>query len=354
MRKFLSTGINKIKSFAILSYFQIIGIIFFILSLPCVSFSQQIEKLSTIEGQLIRSIPSLKNFKPGLISPQTSLSKKKETPNLRNLSANNIDYGTKAKSDPVLQRVSSTAKLSSQEANSLASIPSTIDKNFDGQGFTSVSPASPSIAAGPDHVLQMINGPTGSHFKIWDRDGNVVINQTILSSLFGGGDYSGVAEPVAIYDQFADRYMMTELGTVGGSILVNTLVIAISQTNDPTGGWNLYKFTDNSFYHSSPHFAAWPNVLYASTNDFLYNGSYFTSYLGTSLYAIDKNQMVAGNLTVTLLRYRLMTANKDDVCPVNISGSTPPASGSPGIFMYISDDNFTSSATDVDSVGFIS
>src|SRR6188508_1893543 len=130
MRKILSTCVNKKKSSSILSYFQITGIIFFILGLPCLSLSQQTEKLATIEGQLIRSIPSLKNFRPGLVSPQTSLSKKNEIPNSRNLSANHIDYVTKAKGDPVLQRVSSTAKLSSQETNSLVSIPSTIDKNF--------------------------------------------------------------------------------------------------------------------------------------------------------------------------------------------------------------------------------
>ena len=68
--------------------------------------------------------------------------------------------------------------------------------------------------------------------------------------------------------------------------------------------------------------------------------------------------MVAGNLTVPLIRYRIVTNNDDfrsfTVGPVNVSGTTPPAAGSPGMFMYFSDDNFTSSTTDVDSVGFIS
>ncbi|MBP9152889.1 MAG: hypothetical protein KBF73_11445, partial [Flavobacteriales bacterium] len=40
--------------------------------------------------------------------------------------------------------------------------------SFEGIGYTNVSPADPCVDVGPNHVIQMLNGGSGSYFKVWN------------------------------------------------------------------------------------------------------------------------------------------------------------------------------------------
>lgn len=100
------------------------------------------------------------------------------------------------------------------------------------------SPADPSLDVGPNHVIQMINGTGGSTFKIWDKSGNVIQNSTTFdnfmnsASLNGNPGWGGAGDPIVIYDQRADRWLLTEFSSSG-----NNLYVAVSTTADPTGSY---------------------------------------------------------------------------------------------------------------------
>jgi len=85
-----------------------------------------------------------------------------------------------------------------------------VDKALDGQGFSNINPADPSIAVGPNHVIQMINGNNGSAlFSIYDKSGNTVFPQTYMDQL-PGSSYNGGGDCIAWYDQLTDRFIMSE------------------------------------------------------------------------------------------------------------------------------------------------
>lgn len=335
--RFVNGGVKRVFLLAVLiSLFQI-------------SYGQSgYEKPRKVVGELIRVIPSLKDFIPG---EDTSMITRTEQGLISKKTWVNpvVDFGTKAKGDPVVQI--NTKKL----GNSATTSPDAgteVTQNFDGMGYTSVAPADPTMTAGPNHIIQMINGGSGGYFKIWDRNGVQVVGQTYMDLLTGAA-YSGAGDPVALYDQFSGRYMLTEFGYTGGvTSYINTLIVAVSQTSDPAGGWYIYRFQDNNFFVDYPHWGVWPDAIYATSNDFNTGG---TAYLGSSIYALNKAKMLTGDVTAELIRVRFTSTDNKFIstAPISISGPTPPAAGSPGMFMYYNDDNYTASATDVDSLGII-
>jgi len=301
-------------------------------------------------GYLIKVIPSLKDLQvpPDYKPTITRIRDRVIGLNEDNEETGRVQYSTKVKPDPVVQQFANSNNSNIVNPNPL---PNTfnggvITQNFDGMGYTSVSPADPSLCAGPNHIVQMINGSSGSYFKIWDRSGVQVVAQTYLDLIVAGTGYTGSGDPVPLYDQFSNRFMFTEFGHVGAGSAINTLIVVVSQTADPTGGWYVYRFTDATFFPDYPHWGIWPNAIFASTNDFNTAG---TAYLGSSVYAMNKTKMIAGDPTAEVQRFRLQFNS----FPVNISGSTPPTAGSPGLFMYYSDDDFTVDPNDVDSLGIL-
>ncbi len=126
--------------------------------------------------------------------------------------------------DPVLQ--------ANTTANGV-SATATVGTNVNGMNYTSVNPSDPVVAAGPNHVIQMINAGTGSLMKIFNKDGSQVAAQFNFSNLTG---VQGAGDPIILYDQLAKRWLLTEFGYTGGiTSYVNTLILAVSAADDPLG-----------------------------------------------------------------------------------------------------------------------
>src|SRR5690349_22350886 len=67
------------------------------------------------------------------------------------------------------------------------------------QGLSaSVSPSDNNIAVGPNHVVQMANNNVSTNLRIWDKAGNVLINNITVQSFSGINDYG---DPNILYDQ---------------------------------------------------------------------------------------------------------------------------------------------------------
>ena len=352
MRKFLPFKMLLTKKQSL----QFISLLLVLLFMGTGSIAQKVLRNPIVtEGQLIKVIPSLKDYvaPAGFVPKITRKGDKVIGEDDDNEFIQRIQYNKKVVKDPVVQRFAATpAANTNSPINGIVNTPpptpnnfsgGLITQNFDGMGYTNVAPADPNMTAGPNHIIQMINGGAGSYLKIWDRNGVQLLAQIYMTTLVAGTGYSGSGDPVALYDQFADRYMLTEFGNVGGGN-INTMVVFVSVTNNPLGAWNVYKFTDNTFFPDYPHWGIWPNVLYATTNDFNVTPG------GSSVWAFNKAQMIAGNPTAQLQRFRLSFQSQ----PVNISGPTPPTTtGTVGNFMYYIDNDFNPNPGAADSIGMI-
>ena len=62
--------------------------------------------------------------------------------------------------------------------------PNTIT-TIEGMGYTSVCPADPTMAVGPSYIVQMINAASGAVFQVWDKSGNILLSQKLLSDITG-------------------------------------------------------------------------------------------------------------------------------------------------------------------------
>ncbi len=323
--------------------------------------AQDVKKVTTIRGIRTAITPKLSRWKPDFTDPVLKIKTRDEkglifARDLQPLSF--TDFGSKHQgADPVLQKSSSgnsTADKSMPSLSTTGSIPQleggTINNNFDGLGFANVSPADPTLAVGPNHLVQMVNGQNGSaFFRIYDKSGGTLSFQAFMDQL-PGSSYNGAGDCIAWYDQFTDRFVMTEFGDSSKTgTSVNSLIMAVSQTGDPLGSWYVYEFTDASFFPDYPKYGNWTNAWFGMTRDFV------GSYTGNSVWAFDKMKMIAGDATASVQRIRFTNPDNkyNSMCPVSVIGSTAPPAGTPGLFMYYNDDNFTSSPSDRDSIGII-
>ncbi|MFM9950723.1 MAG: T9SS type A sorting domain-containing protein [Saprospiraceae bacterium] len=196
-----------------------------------------------------------------------------------------------------------------------------LTRSFDAQTYTSVNPSDPSLDAGPNHVIQMINASSGARFQVFDKAGTSLSGPNQFDAFFGLP--GGKGDPIVLYDQLANRWFMSEFSAAG-----NLFMIAISTTPDPLGTWFTYTFTAPNF-PDYPKYSIWPDGYFITTNE-----------TTPAIYALDRTQMLAG-LPATMQRFttpNYPTIGFQSTTPVGLEGATPPPAGAPAMFMRMADD----------------
>jgi hypothetical protein len=226
-----------------------------------------------------------------------------------------VDYNPDLGPDPL---------LAVQEAAAAPDAPDgfeTLLLNYNGQGFSSVNPPDTVGEIGPNHYVQMINGGSGTRVTIYNKNsGAVITGPIILDSLAtSGACQTGLGDPIVLYDQQADRWLLSEFAGSG-----NHLCVYISTSANPTGSYYAYDFTTPNF-PDYPKYAVWRDAYYVSTNE---SG-------GPAVYALDRTRMLSG-LSATFQRRTapaLSGFGFQALTPADLDGVTLPPSGAPGLFM---------------------
>lgn len=118
-------------------------------------------------------------------------------------------------------------------------------------------PTDPTGAVGPNHYVNAWN----SAFSIFDKQGNLLSPPADLESFGGEFTNEDLGDPIVVYDQFADRFLITQF-----SDSPNSLLVAISQGPDPVNdGWYTYRFETGTF-PDYPKFFVWSDGYYVTTN----------------------------------------------------------------------------------------
>jgi hypothetical protein len=229
--------------------------------------------------------------------------------------------------DPVVQRV--LGKLG---------IPPPII-SFDGNSnLCGCSPPDPNGAVGPDHVVTMAN----LHYQIFDKSGNSLFgpaaNNTLWAGFGGDCQTDNAGDPVVLYDQLADRWILTQFTSSGPTFFE---CVAISTTSDPTGTYFRYAIDTGINFPDYPKGGVWPDAFYFSTREF--QGGPSGPFVGVGAYALDRAQALAGNPNATVVGF-LQPPNPlyivgDGLLPSDLDGQTLPPTGSPNFFVGSQDDN---------------
>jgi hypothetical protein len=209
--------------------------------------------------------------------------------------------------------------------------------NIDAQSFTGVSPPDTVGDVGPNHYIHAVNTSGGSQVRIYDKAQPVpnVLATFVLDTIpnVPAPCNAGLGDPVVLYDQLADRWLLSEFSSSG-----NRMCVYISQTNDPvTGGWFLYN-TQAPQFPDYPKYGVWPDAYYVTTNE----GA------GNPIYAMDRENMIIGAPARPTQRFNTpkdLVFGFEALTPADHDGINPPPAGAPAIMMRHKDDEGTPPAT---------
>lgn len=187
-----------------------------------------------------------------------------------------------------------------------AGSPSTQAVVFEGpnESDTPYVPPNPGVAAGPNYIVVLIN----SLIAIYDKSGNLQGGYNELSAFFSSLGITGdIYDPRVIYDQNDGRFIMSFTNVDLSNPTFGNVLIAVSQTSDPTGNW--YKFIlgskgfnvrDNAVtFPDFPTLGLSQSAVYISNGQFELN-SYCIWYGGCSfsdtwLRVIGLPELLSGN-----------------------------------------------------------
>jgi hypothetical protein len=222
--------------------------------------------------------------------------------------------------------------------------------NFNLFGFR-VNPPDPVGDVGPNHYVEMIN----LAFAVYDKQGNLLSGPTAIGDLWANfavedcTDPSG--DPIVLYDQLEDRWILSQFTTRGAPYYYNC--VAISKTGDPTGEYYRYAFItqadvlpDTYYFPDYPKYGVWTDSYIMTTRDFGDAGGY-----GISVYALEKNKMIAGNPKARAVQFFLdsnvvpLELIGDGLLPPDIDGKRRPIDGIAAPIVGTQDDSYPYGAT---------
>jgi hypothetical protein len=176
---------------------------------------------------------------------------------------------------------------------------------------------------------------TNLDYQVFDKNGTSLLGPIANNALwagFGGGCQThNDGDPVVLYDQLADRWLLMQF--TASSPYYNC--VALSTTNDPTGTFYRWAFPvgGGSNFGDYPKMGVWPDAYHISTREFA-GGS---TFVGLGAYAIDRPQMLAGNPNPTVISFLVPPSPAylvgDGFLPADLDGGTVPPAGSDEYYM---------------------
>jgi hypothetical protein len=203
--------------------------------------------------------------------------------------------------------------------------------NFDqagvNQGF-SVEPPDQALCVGNGFIFEGVNDA----FAVYSEHGALLAGPAQANAFFGVPFELNVSDPRCIYDKASNRWFVTMI-EYPNDFSKNHLEIAVSQTGDPTGPFNLYDIDvthDGSDFHAGdcpclgdqPLIGADAHGFYLSTNSFG-----VTAFEGAQIYALSKKALATGAPT-PVVRFDQLSSR---LGTIEVAASIQPSMTPPGV-----------------------
>lgn len=199
-----------------------------------------------------------------------------------------------------------------------------------------VSPPDTTGDLGPNHYVQWVNLRYAVYTVSRDASNNITgfnlvpgfpKNGNVVWQGFGGrceSDNDG--DPIVQYDQFADRWVLTQFAV---SATPYTQCVAVSTGPDPTGTYYRYSYSFASDFNDFPKMGVWRDA-YMITYNMFKRGRTFS---GANVCALERNQMLSGLSARQICK---LTSAAASLVPADIEGPTLPPAGSASPLLSIS------------------
>jgi hypothetical protein len=194
--------------------------------------------------------------------------------------------------------------------NSFNGLDHADQRNADNGNQISAEPSSPALAVGHGYVLEAVNNalqvykPNGKPLLAAPVSMNKFFNLVSEFNSVTGEQGPFLSDPRAFYDWTNGRFIVTEWATLnngsGVPLNISLQFVAVSQTSDPTGGWNIFSYdTTNVGTQGCPCFPDFgqlgmdANGVYISSNLFSIKTD---TFVGAVIYALPKSRLIAGSI----------------------------------------------------------
>ena len=209
--------------------------------------------------------------------------------------------------------------------------------SFDGIPFPGVTcncaPPDTNGEVGATQYVQIVN----QGFQVFNKTtGGSLLGPVGIGTLwtgFGGAcELHGFGDPVAVYDQLANRWLISQFASATGGLPITDECIAVSQTGDATGSYFRYGYHLGSDFFDYPKIGMWPDAYYMTMNVFNSSG---TAFLGAEPFAFNRAAMLAGSpgTFITSRDSSFFNPSADAMLPGDLDGANLPPSGAPDPFM---------------------
>jgi hypothetical protein len=156
-----------------------------------------------------------------------------------------------------------------------------------------------------------------------------------------------------LYDQFADRWIITQLTARGINYPNEPLnlfynCVAVSTTGDPTGSYYRYAFTTGYNFPDYPKIGIWKDSYVITTREF---GTLDPSIYGIGVYGLERNKMIDGDPGARAVGFLAKDSEVplnligDGLLPPDVDGNTKPKNDAPAPIVGTQDDNAPYGAT---------
>jgi hypothetical protein len=207
--------------------------------------------------------------------------------------------------------------------------------NFEGVGNRNgVLPPDTNGDVGPNHYVQWIN----LSFAIWNKSGSLLYGpadgRTLFTGFGGPCETTNDGDPVVLYDEAADRWLMTQFALPNYPSGPFYQCIAISATANPTGAYHRYAFPFAKM-NDYPKFGVWRDGYYMTINQFSANS---LRWAGGGVVAFERAAMLLGQAARAVYKdLYSVDPNLGGMLPADIDGSALPAVGTPNYVMQFDD-----------------
>lgn len=189
----------------------------------------------------------------------------------------------------------------------------------------------PTGAIGPNHYVYAFN----SGFGIKDRNGNTLLAEASLATIFPN---ETLGDPVVVYDNYADRFIIMEFSDTPNGIL-----IAVGQGPDPVNdGWYTYRFNTGTF-PDYEKLSIWADGYYITSN------KDSGSDTAETVFAVERDEMLVGNPNAQFIGFPLPTIDQNGFFSpggFNATGASLPPVGTPAPIVYLQDDAWSGVSQD--------
>ena len=215
--------------------------------------------------------------------------------------------------------------------------------NFNLFGFR-VNPPDPVGDVGPNNYVEMAN----LAFAVYNKAGTLLLGPADTGTLwtdFNADCTEPSGDPIVVYDQVADRWILSQFTTAGPEYFE---CIAVSTTGDPTGTYYRYAFSTGLNFPDYPKLGIWKDSYILTTREFGPIGDGFP--YGIGVYALERNKMLNGQAKARAASFFIEGADAagndtallplvgDGLLPPDMDGKQKPREDAPAPIVGTQDD----------------